>query len=112
MIFRVLKNIFFWGYARSTWQYDVLCVLILTFVFLTPQNWFGNGELPAHIEHQNAVASTRLLIDAEMLTAQPDTEEIERRARQLTKRPDLKVTNVHFVKNLDGKTIAYEVDIP
>ncbi len=111
MIFRVLKNIFFWGYARSTWQYDVLCALILAFVFLTPRNWFDNGELPAHTGHQKTVASTRLLIGVETLMAQSDTAEIEQRVRQLTNRPDLKVSNVRPVRNSDGQTIAYEVDI-
>jgi len=111
MIFRVLKHIFFWGYARSTWQYDVLCALILAFVFLTPRNWFDNGELPTHTGHQKTVASTRLLIDAETLMAQSDTAEIEQRVRQLTNRPDLKVSNVRPVRNSDGQTIAYEVDI-
>ncbi len=111
MIFRFLKNIFFWGYARNTWQYDVLCALILAFVFLTPRNWFDNGELPVRTEHQNPVAHTRLLITAETLSAQPDTATIEQRARQLTNRPDLKIANVRTLKNRDGQTIAYEVDI-
>lgn len=111
MIFRFFKNIFFWGYARSTWQYDVLCALILAFVFLTPRNWFDNGELTAHTGHQNPVTQSRLLIPAETLSAQADTATVEGRARQLTNRPDLKIANVRSVKNRDGQTIAYEVDI-
>lgn len=111
MILRLFKNIFFWGYARNTWQYDVLCALILAFVFLTPRNWFDNGELPLRAGHQNPVTQTRLLITAESLSAQADTAAIEQRARQLTNRPDLKIANVRSLKNSDGQTIAFEVDI-
>jgi hypothetical protein len=39
-VLNVLKRIVFWSYGRTTWQYDVLCLLILAFVFLTPKSWF------------------------------------------------------------------------
>ena len=32
----------FWTYERGTWQYDVMVILILTFIFLTPRSWFGD----------------------------------------------------------------------
>ena len=31
---------FFWIYDRGTWQYDVMVILILCFIFLTPREWF------------------------------------------------------------------------
>ncbi|MBA3638712.1 MAG: hypothetical protein H0W53_05425 [Acidobacteria bacterium] len=33
---RILWNAFFWTYERSTWQYDVMVIAILAFVWLTP----------------------------------------------------------------------------
>ena len=33
---RVLWNAFYWTYERATWQYDVMVVAILAFVWLTP----------------------------------------------------------------------------
>jgi hypothetical protein len=30
----------FWTYARGSWQYDIICALILAFIFLTPASWF------------------------------------------------------------------------
>jgi len=30
----------FWAYERGTWQYDVLVLAILLFIFLTPARWF------------------------------------------------------------------------
>ena len=36
----VIRNSIFWSYERGSWQYDVICVLILAFIFLTPARWF------------------------------------------------------------------------
>ena len=30
----------FWSYERGTWQYDIIVLLILAFIFLTPRGWF------------------------------------------------------------------------
>jgi hypothetical protein len=29
-----------WTYERGSWQYDVICAIILAFIFLTPPSWF------------------------------------------------------------------------
>ena len=34
----VLTKIFFWTYPRGSWQYDLICVVILAFIFLTPRS--------------------------------------------------------------------------
>jgi len=57
---RGLKRIFLWNYGRSTWQYDVLCVLILAFVFLTPKSWFESSELDKSKGHPNSLAGITL----------------------------------------------------
>ncbi len=36
-----MKNIINWNYERASWQWDVLCVLIMGFIFLTPKDWFN-----------------------------------------------------------------------
>jgi CDP-diacylglycerol--glycerol-3-phosphate 3-phosphatidyltransferase len=36
---RMLWNAFFWTFERATWQYDVMVVAILAFVWLTPPDW-------------------------------------------------------------------------
>jgi hypothetical protein len=30
----------FWSYERGTWQYDLIVLAILAFIFLTPRAWF------------------------------------------------------------------------
>jgi hypothetical protein len=36
-----IKKIILWSYERGTWQYDVLCLLIIAFIFLTPSSLFN-----------------------------------------------------------------------
>ena len=41
-----IKNVLLWSYARGTWQYDVLCILIIAAVFLVPGSFFGDRDRP------------------------------------------------------------------
>ena len=40
IILSTLKKILFWSYERGSLQYDVMCVLILAFIFLSPNRFF------------------------------------------------------------------------
>jgi len=44
IILTTLKKILFWSYDRGTWQYDIMCVLILAFVFFAPNSSFRNRD--------------------------------------------------------------------
>ena len=48
----VLWHALFWTYERATWQYDLMVIAILTFVWLTPPAWLGDpvAEGPGLIE--------------------------------------------------------------
>ena len=37
---RFFARSIFWTYERGSWQYDIICALILAFMFLTPAAWF------------------------------------------------------------------------
>ena len=39
---RILWNALFWTYDRATWQYDLMVVAILAFVWLTPPEWLSD----------------------------------------------------------------------
>ncbi len=32
----------FWTFERATWQYDLMVIAILGFVWLTPPDWLGD----------------------------------------------------------------------
>ena len=40
---KTILKILFWTYDRGSWQYDVLCGLILVFIFLTPKVVFSGS---------------------------------------------------------------------
>ena len=95
------KKIAFWNYSRTSWQWDVLCVLILAFIFLTPKSWFET-------RHSDP---TTVAVAVDIAGNQLDRAEIERRARQRANRPAGQVDGVRQLKDSSGKVIAYEVDI-
>jgi hypothetical protein len=109
-LFTILEKLFFWNYARNTWQWDGLCLVILIFIFLTPKSWFENGERRALSMHQSPVAST-VLVGAELIDNVEDKGRVERVIRTITNRPSAEVLNVRKVVGNDGRTRAYEVDI-
>jgi len=109
-LFHIIKSIFFWSYARNTWQWDVLCVAILAFIFLTPKSWFETSELRRTEAHQKGFATT-LLVSRQSLSAQADKAEIERLVRASTGRPDAEVKGVREVRDSNGQVVAFEVDI-
>lgn len=100
------RKLVFWNYSRTSWQWDVLCVLILVFIFLTPKSWF---ETAAY--RQSHYAQTTVAVAVDVVGTQLDRAEIERRARQRTNRPDGQVDAVRDLRDGSGKVIAYEVDI-
>ena len=40
IILTTLKKVLFWSYERGSWQYDVMCVLILAFIIFVPNRVF------------------------------------------------------------------------
>ncbi len=69
IIFTTLKKILFWCYDRGTWQYDLLCVLILAFIFLVP-NWIFNGTGRSTPDH--AVPTHQVIKAASQPTPHPE----------------------------------------
>jgi hypothetical protein len=109
-VIETLKKIFFWNYARNTWQWDALCVLILIFIFLTPKSWFESSERHRIERHQTPTIST-LLIGPEVVENEKDTVKLQHQIRALTGRADIQVVEVRKRVGQDGSTVGYEVDI-
>jgi len=105
-----LKKIFFWNYARNTWQWDVLCVVILVFIFLTPNSWFSGGERSQAREHQSPIVKT-VLLSPEVIGNQEDRGQIERQIRLMTGRDQVQILDVRKVVANDGRVVRFEVDI-
>jgi hypothetical protein len=109
-LFTTLKKIFFWNYARNTWQWDLLCVVILVFIFLTPKSWFLSGERAPDMVHQTRVAAT-LVLSPEVVGNEEDKGQIAERVKALTGRSTVEVLAVRRVRDGEGRTLSFEVDI-
>jgi hypothetical protein len=111
-MFGILRKIVLWNYRRTSWQYDVLCLLILAFVFLTPKSWFDGGELRHTSRHQNTGSPAVILPVSEGENASElGMSEIERRVRTRLNRPDARIETVRARRDSEGRIVAYEVDI-
>ena len=110
-LLRTFKKLLFWSYGRSTWQYDILCALILAFIFLTPQSWFRTSELRPQGAHPTPSAQAYLLVEPDSKVEQIDKAELERRVRSVTGRPDAQVTGWRSRRDEQGRIVGYEVDI-
>jgi hypothetical protein len=73
-----LANILFWAYERGSKPYDLIVVLILAFVFLTPAAWFNDRptlQLTDLRKHLGIVEVTRnsrggsYLVDSRLVDA-------------------------------------------
>jgi len=60
----MIKNIVWWAYERASWQWDVLCLLILAFIFLTPKEWFEKRERVTTQTQQSAVKVVKVSLNA------------------------------------------------
>jgi len=53
---KLISNIFVWTYDRGTLQYDIICALILAFIFFVPPSCFvskrAKKEKPAYQNSQ------------------------------------------------------------
>lgn len=73
------KRIILWDYSRGTWQYDVLCLLIIAFIFLSPKTWFDRRE-------KLATQTSKSVVKSESISP----EQIDNRVRELAERTNPK----------------------
>jgi len=83
----VLKKSIFWEYPRGSRQYDLIVILILAFIFLTPREWFRDQP---RIPGANTIAmlpdehgGQMYWIDPEMLNGVPETDRLSKVSRIL-----------------------------
>ena len=100
------RKVAFWTYPRTSWQWDVLCVLILVFIFLTPKSWFENSAY-----QRTHMGQATIVVNTDVVGTQLDKTEIERRARLKAGRPGAQVSVLREAYDASGRLIAYEVDI-
>lgn len=96
-----VKNFILWRYERGSWQYDIFCLLIIAFIFLTPRVWFDNRE-------KLATQTSRLIVKAKDFSS-AEGEKVKR-VRELSGNPNAEIVEWHERKNADGE-IIYEIEL-
>jgi len=62
-IIKKISRVIFWRYRRGGWQYDILCILILLFIFLVPSSvldgsYFDKTDSSSVAETKGSTASS------------------------------------------------------
>ena len=81
----VVTRSIFWSYERGSWQYDVIVIAILAFIFLSPRAWFNDRptlQLPDLRHLQGIVEISRInkevtyLVDARLVESRDQKPEV------------------------------------
>ena len=96
-----MKDIILWKYERASWQWDVLCLLIVAFIFFTPKVWFDKRE-------KLATQTSRLIVKADGFSL--EKTEMERRVKEISGNENVEILAWRERQNLKGETF-YEIDI-
>src|ERR1035441_9408269 len=109
---------FFWTYERGTWQYDIMVVLILAFIFVTPRNWFRDRPVVMSAASPSGVV---LLLNSEtqkiyqlraaLIDAKTDgsLEQGVRRVLRSFTGKSLEITRIEPAKDSSGQVVSYAV---
>jgi hypothetical protein len=129
-LWRGIVNTIFWSYERGSWPYDLMVILIVIFVLLTPRAWFRDQPQAATLSstsiqllsddalnqtHTYRIDSTAFAL--EKRTAKP-TPELERETHDLLGRTvaDLKdrtfqIVRIEPVRTDAGLVMFYDVTV-
>jgi hypothetical protein len=111
---QVIKRLIFWEFARGSWQYDVVVILILAFIFATPKAWFRdqpripNASNIAMISTENGVSA--FFVEANLLEGISDAQQASKLTELLQMRTGdrkLAVTRVEPVHDAEGDLRGY-----
>lgn len=75
----VVSRSIFWAYERGSWQYDLIVLAILSFIFFSPRSWFNDRPTLqlTNLRNQQGIVEmgrvnkdVRYLVDARLVDAQ------------------------------------------
>jgi hypothetical protein len=125
-----MANTIFWSYERGSWPYDIMVVVIVLFVLLTPRSWFRDepqAALPARsgvlmLPGSMGTTSSTYRVDAQLLApekrAAKSTPELERETHDILGRtvPQLNGRSFQVVRIVPllsdaGSVLYYDVTV-
>lgn len=109
-----------WSYERGSWQYDIICLVILAFIFLSPRSWFSDRptlQLTALRNNQGLVEVGRVknewhyLVDARLVESlkpeKPEDAAHEILRRRLQK--PFTIKSLEVVRDKNNVVLGYMV---
>ena len=78
-----IARVIFWRYRRGSWQYDILCGLIIVFIFLTPKSVFDGSFFSESSEQAVEQDRERGVAEKKTADSKAQSEELEETEIQL-----------------------------
>lgn len=117
-----LGKIIFWSYERGTLQYDILCVLILVFIFMTPSRYFRDWPVISNphqfifgeqiVNTYDRLGNPVLNISTQLVPANQDTSAVKSAALtqlQKTLNKPVTIADIKPILGENGETIGYSI---
>jgi hypothetical protein len=102
-----------WDYQRGVWQYDVICGVIILFIFCSPRDWFRDQpRIPNAAEITSLPAQpgeSAFWVEPELVNSIPDNKRLADIGRLLTARarkPHV-ITRIEPILNSEGEVTGY-----
>ena len=104
-----MKRFLLWSFERGSVQYDVICVVILAFIFLFPPSAFNDRPEFMRIPDDEAIRQTRDDDGHTIFTVKVNTEQaaVDRLKASLGK--PLTVSRAEPVYDATGALVAYSI---
>ena len=105
----------FWSYKRGSWQYDLIVIAILAFIFLTPREFFGDHPRPPVVRQVQELGDQNgtvvFWVDPSAVPAEPVEARDTKLQQLLYERSglNLEVVSVENAMARDGDLHAYIV---
>ena len=78
-----IARVIFWRFRRGSWQYDILCGLILVFIFLTPKSVFDGSFFSESSEQAIEQDREREVVEEKTVDSETQSEGVEETGIQL-----------------------------
>ncbi len=102
----------FWSFPRGSWQYDLIVVAILAFIFLTPKEFFGDQPRPPLAQQveelSDGLGTVVFWVEPSVLAEAPE-EQHDARLRELLKQrsgKNYRIVSVKPAAEPEGKVHA------
>ena len=109
-----LRRLILWDYQRGVWQYDVICAVIVAFIFLSPPRWFRDqprvpnvAEITSPTTHPGE--SAFWVGPPELVESLPDEQRLTEISKIVTaqRRRKIAIIRIDPIYNADQEVTGY-----